>query len=316
MITVRVFSEGKLHQGGLELLELAGPKWIDVEGPTAEKLAPLAQRFGLHPLAVEDCLHFDQRPKLEEYPNHLLLVMQGLHLPSRDVAAVEVLEMHFLLGPDWLITVHDTASAAVAAAAKRMNADPGGTLGRGADFAVYQVADALVDTHFPLMDLLADELEELETDVFARPDPSQLQRIFELKRMLVVVRRVLSPQRDVVLSIARGGLPFVQERSKIYFRDVYDHLVRLYEQIDAARDLLGASMEGYLSVIANRTNDITKQLTIFATIFLPLSFVTGFFGQNFEVLSNRGFFWLMLGTILLFPIALVLWFRRKGWIGR
>lgn len=316
MITVRVLSEGRLLQGGLELLEVPGLKWVDVEGPSAEKLAPLAQRFLLHPLAVEDCLHFDQRPKLEEYPHHLLLVMQGLKLAHKEDTSPEVLEMHFLLGPDWLITVHDTASAAVELAAKRMTADPEGTLGRGSDFAVYLVADALVDTHFPLLDLLADELEDLETDVFARPDPAQLQRIFELKRLLVMVRRVLSPQRDVVLSFARGGLPFVQERSKLYFRDIYDHLVRLYEQIDAARDLLGASMEGYLSVMANRTNDITKQLTIFATIFLPLSFVTGFFGQNFEVLSHRWLFWLMLGTIFGFPIALVIWFRRKGWIGR
>ncbi|HZH76397.1 MAG TPA: CorA family divalent cation transporter, partial [Archangium sp.] len=114
--------------------------------------------------------------------------------------------------------------------------------------------------------------------------------------------------------LARRGIPNVAERTVLYFRDVYDHLIRLHEQIDAGRDLLGNVMDGYLSMVANKTNDITKQLTIFATIFLPLSFITGFFGQNFDVLGQRGFFWLMLGSVFGLPIALLFWFRSKQWI--
>jgi magnesium transporter len=145
-------------------------------------------------------------------------------------------------------------------------------------------------------------------------EPQQMQRIFELKRMLVSLRRVLSPQRDVMAILARRGIPNVQERTVLYFRDVYDHLVRLYEQIDAGRDLVGNVMDGYLSMVANRSNEITKQLTIISTIFLPLAFITGFFGQNFEVLSHRGFFWVMMVAVFGLPIGLRFWFKHKQWI--
>ncbi|MDQ3264190.1 MAG: magnesium/cobalt transporter CorA [Myxococcota bacterium] len=315
MITVRVLGEGGLQTGGAELLGAAGLKWIDILNPTAEELAPVAVQFGLHPLEVEDCLHLDQRPKLEEYPGHLFLVLHGFQVANGDLDSLELVELHTFLGPDWLISVHQHACTPVDAAARRLSADPEHTLGRGVDFALYVLADALVDSNFPILDLLSDEVEDLQDKVFEFPRPAQLQRIFALKRSLVMVRRVLSPQRDVVALFARRGMPQVQERTALYFRDVYDHLVRLYEQIDSARDLLSGATEGYLSSVANRTNDITKQLTIFSTIFLPLSFITGFFGQNFELLSARGFFWAMVTLVGVFPVALVFWFRHKGWIG-
>jgi len=140
-----------------------------------------------------------------------------------------------------------------------------------------------------------------------------LQKTFELKRALVMVRRVLSPQRDIVSLLARRGVPQVQERTTIYFRDVYDHLVRIYEQIEAARDLVGSVVDAYLSQVANRTNEVTKQLTIFASIFLPLSFIVGFFGQNFEVLGSPMFFKAMVGIIIILPVAMIFWFRHKKW---
>ena len=176
--------------------------------------------------------------------------------------------------------------------------EPRATLERGVDFLLYLLADALVDRNFPILDRFNDELEDLESAIFENVKPEHLQRIFEMKRALVTLRRVLSPQRDVLGLLAQRGIPNVGERTTLYFRDIYDHLVRLYEQIDSGRDLLGNVMDGYLSMVANRTNDITKQLTIFATIFLPLSFITGFFGQNFEHLNGPGFFWLMLGSVI------------------
>jgi magnesium transporter len=135
-----------------------------------------------------------------------------------------------------------------------------------------------------------------------------------MKRMLVTFRRVLSPQRDVVGLLARRGIPHVNERTTLYFRDVYDHLVRLYEQIDAGRDIVGNVMDGYLSMVANKTSDISKQLTIFATLFLPLSFIVGFFGQNFEQLNSKGFYYAMWAMIVMIPVGLTFWFRHKKWI--
>jgi magnesium transporter len=290
MIQVFLLKDGRLLTGGEELLEHEGWKWIDVQQPTEEKLALLAERFGLHKLAVEDCLHLDQRPKLEEYPNH------------------------FFLAHDWLISVHEFPFAGLDTVKRRVLDDPRATLERGTDFVLYMLADALVDAQFPILDTFSDELEDLEAAIFEKVAPGQLQRIFEMKRMLVMLRRVLSPQRDVVGMLSRRGISHIREKTTLYFRDVYDHLVRLYEQIDAGRDIVGNVMDGYLSMVANKTNDITKQLTIFSTLFLPLSFIVGFFGQNFEALSTKGYYYAMWAMIIGFPVGLILWFKHKRWL--
>ncbi|WP_257456852.1 magnesium/cobalt transporter CorA [Archangium lipolyticum] len=314
MIQVLLLSEGKIFSGGEELLDQPGTRWIDVLHPTEEEMKRLGDRFGLHKLAIEDCLHLDQRPKLEEYPNHQFIVLQGFSSETKDVCELTLHEHHFFLGPDWLISVHELRFEGLDAARQRVQREPQATLERGVDFLLYLLADALMDGNFPILDKFNDELEDLESAVFENPQPEHLQRMFDLKRALVTVRRVLSPQRDVLGFLTRRGIPNVGERTALYFRDVYDHLIRLHEQIDAVRDLLGNVMDGYLSMLANRTNDITKQLTIFSTIFLPLSFITGFFGQNFDFLSHRGFFWLMMVSVVGLPVGLVFWFKSKQWI--
>ncbi len=314
MIQVCLLKDGKVLTGGEELLEQEGRKWIDVQEPTEEVMARLAERFGLHKLAVEDCLHLDQRPKLEEYPNHQFIVLQGFSVAGKDVCDLTLHEHHFFLAHDWLISLHEFHFKGHETVLKRVRDDPAGTLARGTDFVLYLMADTLVDAQFPILDTFSDELEDLEVAIFEKPAPEQLQRIFALKRMLVSFRRVLSPQRDVVGLLSRRGIPHIHDKTTLYFRDVYDHLVRLYEQIDAGRELIGNVMDGYLSMVGQKTNDITKQLTIFATLFLPLSFIVGFFGQNFDALSARGYYYAMWVMIILFPVGLVLWFRHKKWL--
>jgi magnesium transporter len=314
MIQVLLLTETQTLTGGEELLDQPGPTWIDILQPTEQELLRLQERFGLHRLAIEDCLHLDQRPKLEEYPNHQFIVLQGFTSSEQDVCELTLHEQHFFLGPDWLISVHELPFEGIEHVRKRVLDDRPLMNGRGVDFLLYLLADALMDRSFPILDRFNEELEDLESAIFENPKPEQQQRTFELKRALVTLRRVLSPQRDVLGFLARRGIPNVHERTVLYFRDVYDHLIRLHEQIDAGRDLLGNVMEAYLSMVANRTNDITKQLTIFATIFLPLSFITGFFGQNFDVLGQKGFFWLMLASVFGLPVVLLFWFRSKQWI--
>jgi magnesium transporter len=315
MITVtRLADEGKkLVSGGEEELDAPGMLWIDVEKPTEEVLRKLAGRYQLHRLAIEDCLHLDQRPKLEEYPHHHFLVLHGFSM-GEDPTELTLHEVHLFIGRDWLISVHEHPIPAIDEARKRLAADPNNTFARGVDFIIYAVADALVDSNFDVVDGVETAIEELEDDVFDAPDAQQLQRMTQVRRAVVKLRRVLSPQRDMVSLLARGGLPFLQERTTLYFRDVYDHLIRLHEQIEVARDLLANARDAWLSSVANRTNEVTKQLTIFATIFLPLSFITGFFGQNFEVLSKPVFFWSMLAMIGLLPMVLLVWFRNKRWL--
>ncbi|ATB34241.1 magnesium/cobalt transporter CorA [Melittangium boletus] len=314
MLQVLLLNDGLVLSGGEELLDRPGRKWIDILQPTEEVMKRLGERYGLHRLAIEDCLHLDQRPKLEEYPNHQFIVLQGFSANPQNVCELTLHEHHFFLGPDWLISVHELPFPGMEAVHQRARAEPEASLGRGVDVLLYLLADALVDGNFPILDRFNDELEDLESSIFENAQPEHLQRIFALKRALVMVRRVLSPQRDVLGLLSRRGIPNVSERTAPYFRDVYDHLVRLYEQIDSGRDLLGNVMDGYLSMMANRTNDITKQLTIFSTIFLPLSFITGFFGQNFDFLSRHTFFWLMMVSVVALPVGLMFWFKRKRWI--
>lgn len=314
MIQVCLLKDEQLLTGGEELLAQEGRKWVDVQQPTEAEMARLGEQFDLHKLAVEDCLHVDQRPKLEEYPNHQFIVLQGFTATSKDVCELTLHEHHFFLATEWVISVHDLPFVGLDVVLKRVRDDPKATLGRGTDFVLYMLADGLVDAQFPILDAFNDELEDLEVAIFEKVDPAQLQRIFEMKRTLVSLRRVLSPQRDVVGMLSRRGITHVNERSTLYFRDVYDHLVRLYEQIDAGRDIVGNVMDGYLSMVANKTNDISKQLTIFATLFLPLSFIVGFFGQNFEAITTKGYYYAMWVMLIGFPVGLILWFKHKKWL--
>ncbi len=316
MLRVCVLERETFKSGAEELLEQPGLLWADLQTPTPESMAMLAKRFGLHALEVEDCLHLDQRPKIEEYPGHQFIVMQGFTAgPAAATAVHDVMlhEFHVFVGPNWVLSVHDHPHPDLDALCARIKADPQGTLGRGPDFVAYLLADLLVDRNFPLLDAFNDALEDIEERVFEHPTPSLLQETFALKRTLAQVRRVLSPQRDVVGLLARRGVAYVSEPTTLYFRDVYDHLVRLYEQIDSARDLLGNAMDAYLSVVANRTNDITKQLTVFASIFMPLSFVVGFFGQNFVELQTPAMFWAMAVLVPVIPAAMLAWFIHRRW---
>jgi magnesium transporter len=242
------------------------------------------------------------------------MVLHAFACPKGDPRHVNPEEVHAFLGHGYLLTVHTTDVGPVDAIWKRVGGDP--NLGRrGADFILYLVADAIVDANFPIIDLLSEHLEQIEDSVLASTDPSDLARIFELKRTLVLMRKVLSPERDLFGTLSKRGDPRVSEKTSLYFRDVYDHLVRIYESIDTGRDLLGNALEAYLSMTANRTTEIMKRLTLLSAVFLPLTFITGFFGQNFEHLPfhSDALMYVMLACCALIPSGMVLWFRRSGW---
>jgi magnesium transporter len=311
--------------------------WIDVTAQTPEEMERLGQGFGFHPLTLEDCLHFDQRPKVEEYANPELYLFLVIHTfraqpggapeettllsPGRalidGVGAIEPLELHAFLGSSYLVTVHQEPIPALDVVWRRAAAEPE-LLGRGCDFVYYQVADGICDGNFPVLEQMGDVLDDIEEAVLERPERRLLDRIYQLRKALVTMRRVLSPQRDVLGHLSRyGGSPVVTYHTAPYFRDVYDHLVRITEAIDSGRDLLGNCVDAYLSAVGQRTNDIVKQLTILSAVMLPLTFLSGFFGMNFEALPFRSTPALVVTLVLMFfvvPGGMVLWFRRKGWI--
>ena len=278
----------------------------------------LGRVFHFHPLALEDARAFGQRPKLDDYGEYALLVFYG----ARDTPPGETLhlsEVQFFVSGQYVITLHQAPLPVLDQQRHKID----GRVMHSEQFLIYRILDTLTDSFFPLLSQIDDEIDELEDAVIQDPTPEKLQRIFALKRELVALRKVITPQRDIFArSIDQlSDLPGLQLDERDYFRDVYDHLIRISDLIDAYRDLLGGATDIYLSTVANRQNEVMKQLAVVATIFLPLTFVTGFFGQNFGWMVTHAIspeLWKFavfgVGSLLASCVALWLWFRKKGWL--
>jgi magnesium transporter len=290
--------------------------WLDLTDPDPTQAAALGEVLSFHPLPLEDMLKRGQRPKLDDYDEYMFLVYYGVG-GGGEIGAVELEEVHAFLSGGYIVTSHRRPCPALEEARQRLSAQEP----RSEQFVVYRVIDGLTDSFFPVLDRLDDQIERLDDEIFERPTPAQLQQITELRRELVELRRVVSPQRDL---LARGiddilEIPGLEADSRNYFRDVYDHAIRISDQIDSYRDLLAGTRDAYLSVVSNRLNQITKQLTVVATIFLPLSFIVGFFGQNFRWLvvniDSAGAFWVLgIGSLLASVVGLLFWFRRGSYL--
>jgi magnesium transporter len=291
--------------------------WLDLHDPRAEERDQLREIFGFHPLALEDIEHFGQRPKLDDYEDHVFLVFYGAwrhHSGDTD----PLREVHMFISGQYLVTIHREPLPPLDHQRQQLD----GRVLHSEQFLIYRVLDALVDSFFPLLSDMDDEIDDLESAVLSDPTDRELQRLFSLKRELVAMRKVITPQRDLFASSVDriSELPGLTVDERDYFRDIYDHLIRISDLIDSYRDLLSGATDLYLSTVSNRQNDVMKQLTVIATVFLPLGFITGFFGQNFGFLINHVIgpewtFWVLgLGTMLATCVALLLFFRRKGWV--
>jgi magnesium transporter len=298
-----------------ELLERDEYFWLDLTDPKGDDASALGELFSFHPLAIEDLRKRGQRPKLDDFGDYMFLVYYGAR--EGDGGEIELEEIHAFLSGGYIVTSHQRPSPPLQEAWHRLQAQTP----RSEQFVVYRVLDALTDSFFPVLERLDDRMEGLDAEIFERAEPGQLEEITALRRKLVELRRVVTPQRDL---LARGiddilEIPGLEADSRNYFRDVYDHAIRISDQIDSYRDLLAGSRDAYLSVVSNRLNQITKQLTIVATIFLPLSFLVGFFGQNFRWLvvniDSAGAFWgLGVGGLVLSLAVLLVWFRRAAYV--
>jgi magnesium transporter len=304
-----------------ESCEISGPPeagstcWIDLIAPTEADLALLGKTFGFHPLALEDCAHADQRPKAEEYGEYLFIVSQGFECPNAVLNDMRWFELHVFLGKNYLVSVHDNPIPAVEQLWKRVTGDAA-LMKKGVDFLYYLICDRMVDDNFPIIDYIADELEQIEDQVLENAEKSTLNRIFALKGQLVLMRKILSPQRDVMAGLSRrGDEERISQRTAFYFRDVHDHLARIVESIEGNRDLLGNALEAYMSAQSQRTNEIMKALAILSAVFMPLTFITGFFGQNFEHLpfASDALMYTMIVSCFLLPGVLLYWFKKRHW---
>jgi magnesium transporter len=286
--------------------------WLDLVAPPPEAVRVAGTIFGWHELAIEDTLTFDQRPKLDEYGDYVLMVFYGMHREGNEVLPVEV---HCYISGDWLVTVRPGACMHLDDAKTRL-ADQRGEL---EEYIVYRVLDSLTDSFFPIVQRIDEKIEALEDEALTEADSARLEQVFALKRELGDIRRIILPQRDL---LASGGdliqrLPGLSvDTAHDYFRDVYDHLVRIAEQVDAERDGLTGVLEVWVSLRSLRMDELTTRLTVVATIFLPLTFLTGFFGQNFGWLvgdiDSAAAFWVIGVGGMLLSIALAWGYVRRN----
>ncbi len=298
----------------------SGTVWLDCQGEPPEACQPLLEGvFGFHPLAVDDALRETHVPKIDDWDRYLYIVVHALDFDSAN-SEVDTLELDLFLGPGYLVTHHDQPLLAVEHLWSALRRDPQ-RLGGGAVRLTYRLLDDLVAGYLPAMEEIEDAIEALEDEIIGAPGPHLLERVFTLKRSLLQLRRILAPQREVLSRMARDDYAVIDAGHRVFFRDIYDHLVRLYDIGEGLRDVVNGAMEIYLSVVNNRMNEVMKTLTIITTLFMPLSFVTGFFGMNFfqsvlplDAWTGWAAFGLTLAVLGLTPVIMYLWMRRRAWM--
>lgn len=306
-----------------------GALWVDMTGPTEDDLRTLREVFHFHPLAIEDTTKQQQRPKLEEYEGYFFLTMRAVHAPHQGSdppprqypgpAARERStglawnEIDIFLGPRYVVTVHpETVPALDEARARLTHAQP--RLRTSADYVLYAIVDTAVDSYFPVIDRLDAALEPLEDQLCRKPTARTLDHIFALKRTLLHMRRVAAPLRDLLNGLTRRDRP----QTVVYFRDVFDHLLRITDMIDTHRDLITGALDIYLSVISNRLNEVMKVLTVITAVFAALTVISGIYGMNFQRAYPPfdwpyGFAAVLLGMAGITAVMLAM-FRRQGWL--
>ncbi|OLC22781.1 MAG: magnesium and cobalt transport protein CorA [Actinobacteria bacterium 13_1_20CM_2_65_11] len=289
--------------------------WLDIESPDETDYQLLEETFKFHSLTIEDVRHQNQRPKVDEYPDYNFAVIFQAEWRDDEIKSQE---HHLYVGANYLISVHAEPTPVLRELQDRVEKSPELTKGQPA-FLTYLVIDALVDATFPVLEKLDETVDQLEDDITQKASPESLNRIYHLKSQVTEMRRFLGAQRDVFQRLITHGIHLQQQDMTLYYRDVYDHIVRQYETVDSVRDLLTSAMDVYLSTVSNRLNQTVKALTVIASLFLPLSFLTGFYGMNFALLVSvleapYVAFFIGVGTMVLAIGFQLFLFRRRGWI--
>lgn len=303
------------------LQDEAGIVWLDLNGDSDGDVQEiLSQTFGFHPLAIDDTLNETHLPKVDDWGDYLYLVLRSVNYRADQLRA-QLPELDVFLGKNYLVTYHDKELEALEAV-WTVCADDERLMQNGPAYLLYRLADEMVSRYLTVIEEMEDSVEMIESQVLAGPNPRVRREIMRLKHVALQLRRVLSLQREVLNRLSRDPYALISDEERFYFRDVYDHLIRLYDMVDGVRDLVMGTMDVYLSTVNNRMNDIMKTLTLITTLFMPLTFVTGFFGMNFfaasvatlEVWTGKVAFVLTLLVMVLLPFTMYLWMRRRQWM--
>ena len=290
--------------------------WINVDGVhETDIVEEVGARYGLHPLLMEDVVSTGQRPKMEEYEDHVFLVLQML-VPE-DGAAVRDEQVSLVLGPGWVVSFQERRGDVFDGLRDRLRTGKSLARRAGSDYLAYRLLDAVVDQYFVVLERMGDRLEELEEQVIEDPDREVLEEVHALKRELLFIRRAAWPVRELVNSLQRADSGLVSDQTMPYLRDVYDHAVQVIDTTETYRDLVSGLIDLYMSGVSNRMNEVMKVLTVIATIFIPVTFVAGIYGMNFQWMPELGWRWgypAALGLMALMAGGMVAYFRRRDWL--
>jgi magnesium transporter len=310
-------------QQGIEQAAAGGAFfWLDLDvhdpGPDDDVTGLLCDTFHFHPVAVEAAERFGQRARIDDYDDFVHIVTFGMGADGKSVA-----EVHCFVTRKFIISIHRGDCPALATVHDRIRNHHASEVAAPQVAILYLIMDTLVDSFFPVLSDFDDAIDDLEGAILKNPTEDQLGTLFDMKRQILTVRKVITPQRDMISSLNSGmvGIPGMTAHGEAYFRNLYDHLIRISDMVDAYRDLIGGAMDTHLSMVSNRLNVIMKQLAMIATIFLPLGFLTGFFGQNFAWqithLQTSFAYWLFLGigSEVVAIVCLLILFKRRGWLG-
>lgn len=295
--------------------------WVDLDCNPVEVDEPLLREtFEFHPLVIEDALQETHVPRLDEWNHYIYIVLHAVGFDHQDPGNLGIYELDIFLGQNYMVTHHDQPIKAVERVWNYIQRDTS-YMSNGADHLLYRLIDQVVDNYMPVVEEIDDAIDLAEDEIFTVPTSDTLEKIFDLKRTALQLRRILLPEREVVNKLARDEFSVVNNQTRIYFRDVYDHLVRMHDITESIRDLVTGALDTYLSVVNNRMNDIMRTLTVITTMFMPISFVASFFGMNYFQSGTPLAIWvspfsfaISLTITILSPILMYLWMRRRKWL--
>ncbi len=291
--------------------------WINIDGlQEAEVIEKIVAHYNIHPLVLEDMLNTEQRPKTDDYGGYLFTVMKSLRYDQKagEFAAEQI---SLVLGPDYVLSLREEESDNFNSVLERLRKSKGRIRQAGADYLAYALMDSIVDNYFGLFEEMGEKIEDLEEELITDPSPRTLQEIHKLKRTLISLRKSVWPLREVIVNLEKVDSSRITQSTQVYLRDVYDHTVQVLETLEGYRDMISGMLDIYLSSVSNRLNEVMKVLTIIATIFIPITFLTGVFGMNFKDMRVLELPHAFLGSLILMACmaaSLLLFFKKKGWL--
>jgi magnesium transporter len=298
-----------------EIRQLPGKViWLDIQSPTPDDLALIGEEFGFHTLALEDCHKAHQRPKMDQYGDYIFIVLYEVALQTQSKRMLPI-ELDIFLGPNYVVTVHHAPAPVIEQVQERWEVQPSSE--EGASYLAYLLVDAAVDSYFPMIDYFSERLEELEEDIFGAFHSQVVQEIFRLKKDTLLMRRMVTPLRDVFLVLLRREGTLFGHRTYIYFQDVLDHLLRISDSIDTYRDLVTSAVDAYMSQVSNRTNETMKKLTVLSTVLMSAALVPGIYGMNFKYIPELSWtngYYYALGLMVTIGIVLTILFKWRDYV--